>query len=219
MSAQDELAAILSQPSQNAQEEQQQLVSQVQFAVPIAQSQAESQYTYEDVTQTQQVLPEPLLAKNPNRFVLFPIQYHDVWEMYKKCQACFWVVDEIDLSSDMRDWEGLTDDERHFIKYVLAFFAASDGIVLENLIENFASEVQIPEVRCFYGFQTMMENIHSETYSLLIDTYIQDAVEKDFLFKAIENIYTVKKKAEWAMKWINSNDSFAERLIAFACVE
>jgi ribonucleotide reductase beta subunit family protein with ferritin-like domain len=221
MSAQDELAAILSQPShsQNAPEEQNRLGSQVQFAVPMAQSQAESQYTYEDVTQTQALLPEPLLAKNPNRFVLFPIQYHDIWDMYKKCQACFWVVDEIDLSADRGDWEGLTDDERHFIKYVLAFFAASDGIVLENLIENFSSEVQIPEVRCFYGFQSMMENIHSETYSLLIDTYIQDAVEKDFLFKAIDNIETVKKKADWALKWINGNDSFAERLVAFACVE
>lgn len=221
MSAQDELAAILSNASQSQHvpEENQQLVSQVQFALPIPQSQAESQYTYEDVTQTQGVLPEPLLQDNPNRFVLFPIQYHDIWDMYKKQQACFWVVDEIDLSSDLRDWETLNDDERHFIKYVLAFFAASDGIVLENLIENFASEVQVPEVRCFYGFQSMMENIHSETYSLLIDTYIQDEKEKDFLFKAIHNIDTVKKKADWAMKWINKNDSFAERLIAFACVE
>jgi ribonucleotide reductase beta subunit family protein with ferritin-like domain len=139
--------------------------------------------------------------------------------MYKKQQACFWVVDEIDLASDLKDWEGLTDDERHFIKYVLAFFAASDGIVLENLIENFACEIQIPEVRCFYGFQTMMENIHSETYSLLIDTYINDASEKDFLFKAIENIPTVQKKAEWALKWINRTNTFAERLIAFAAVE
>lgn len=129
------------------------------------------------------------------------------------------MVDEIDLASDMKDWEGLTDDERHFIKYVLAFFAASDGIVLENLASNFSMECQIPEVRCFYGFQIMMENVHSETYSLLIDTYIKDNEEKDFLFKAIENIDTVKKKAEWALKWINQNDSFAERLIAFAAVE
>mmetsp|Transcript_9009 Transcript_9009/g.10178 ORF Transcript_9009/g.10178 Transcript_9009/m.10178 type:complete len:381 (+) Transcript_9009:2-1144(+) len=223
MSVQEELAAILSNPSQSQQPEDnsQQPGAQVTFSQNQVQaSQAESQYTYEDVTQTQGILPEPLLMENPHRFVLFPIQYHDVWEMYKKQQACFWVAEEIDLASDLKDWnDKLNDDERHFIKYVLAFFAASDGIVLENLIECFAAEVQIPEVRCFYGFQSMMENVHSETYSLLIDTYISDLKEKDFLFKAIDNIETVKKKADWAFKWINKNDSFAERLIAFACVE
>ncbi|CAI2372248.1 unnamed protein product [Moneuplotes crassus] len=224
MSVQDELQAILSNASQSQQQpEEEEKHGSQHIAVPTSQvqpSQAESQYTYEEVTQTQVVLPEPMLQDNPNRFVLFPIQYKDVWEMYKKQQACFWVVEEIDLASDLKDWnDKLNDDERHFIKYVLAFFAASDGIVLENLIENFASEVQVPEVRCFYGFQSMMENIHSETYSLLIDTYISDEQEKDFLFKAIENIDTVKKKAEWAIKWINKSDSFAERLIAFACVE
>lgn len=223
MSVQDELQAILSQASQPQQvegEEAKNGSQTVGFANQVQPSQAESQYTYEEVTQTQGVLPEPLLQDNPNRFVLFPIQYDDIWQMYKKQQACFWVVEEIDLASDTTDWnEKLNDDEKHFIKYVLAFFAASDGIVLENLIECFASEVQVPEVRCFYGFQSMMENVHSETYSLLIDTYINDQKEKDFLFKAIENIDTVKKKADWAMKWINKNDSFAERLIAFACVE
>lgn len=220
MSVQEELAAILSNHSQSQNEEVKGNQSQsVTFQQQIRPSQAESQYTYEEVTQTQGVLPEPMLQDNPNRFVLFPLQYKDIWDMYKKQQACFWVVEEIDLASDLKDWVRLTDDERHFIKYVLAFFAASDGIVLENLIENFASEVQVPEVRCFYGFQSMMENIHSETYSLLIDTYIQDEKEKDFLFKAIDNIPTVQKKAEWAIKWINKNDSFAERLIAFAAVE
>lgn len=222
MSVQEELAAILSNHSQSQHvEENKEVPSQtVSFAhQQVRPSQAESQYTYEEVTQTQGIQPEPLLQENPHRFVLFPIQYHDIWDMYKKQQACFWTAEEIDLSSDLKDWESLTDDERHFIKYVLAFFAASDGIVLENLIENFASEVQVPEVRCFYGFQSMMENIHSETYSLLIDTYINDKEEKDFLFKAIDNIPTVMKKAEWALKWINKNDSFAERLIAFACVE
>lgn len=218
MSLQDELAAILSQHSQSQHEEAKHTSQVVTFAHNVQASQAESQYTYVDVTQTQN-LPEPLLQDNPNRFVLFPIQYQDIWDMYKKQQACFWVVEEIDLASDLKDWESLNEDEKHFIKYVLAFFAASDGIVLENLIENFASEVQVPEVRCFYGFQSMMENIHSETYSLLIDTYINDAKEKDFLFKAIENIPAVTKKAEWAIKWINKNDSFAERLIAFAAVE
>lgn len=223
MSVQEELAQILSNPSQsqNANEEQKngsqsQNQSYVQQVRP---SQAESQYTYEEVTQTQGNQVEPLLQENPDRFVLFPIQYQDIWDMYKKQMACFWVVDEIDLASDLKDWEKLNDDEKHFIKYVLAFFAASDGIVLENLAENFSTEVQVPEARCFYGFQIMMENIHSETYSLLIDTYIQDKEEKDFLFKAIHNIPTVKKKADWALKWINQNDSFAERLIAFAAVE
>jgi len=139
--------------------------------------------------------------------------------MYKDQMACFWTVDEIDLGQDPKDWAKLKDDERHFIKHVLAFFAASDGIVLENLASRFMTEIQIPEARCFYGFQMMMENIHSETYSILIDTYIDDAQEKKFLFEAVQNIPSVKMKAEWAFKWIESSDSFAERMIAFAAIE
>ena len=162
---------------------------------------------------------EPLLKENPNRFVLFPIKYPEVWEMYKKQMASFWTAAEIDLFQDLSDWAKLNKDERHFIKYVLAFFAASDGIVLENLAEKFCSEVQIPEVRCFYGFQIAMENIHSETYALLIDTYIRDDSEKEFLFNAIQNVPVIHKKASWAMKWMNNSDSFAERLVAFAAVE
>ena len=162
---------------------------------------------------------EPILQENPNRFVLFPIKYPQVWNMYKKQMASFWTAEEIDLSKDVGDWERLNSDERHFIKYVLAFFAASDGIVLENLAEKFCSEIQIPEARCFYGFQIAMENIHAETYSLLIDTYINDKNERTFLFNAIQNIPVIQKKAAWAMKWINSENSFAERLVAFAAVE
>ena len=163
---------------------------------------------------------EPLLLDNPNRYVLFPIKYHDIWEFYKKAMASFWTPEEIDLVQDIKDWEfKLNDDERHFIKHVLAFFAASDGIVLENLAQQFCTEVQIPEARCFYGFQIAMENIHSETYSLLIDTYIKDADEKDYLLQAIHNIEIINKKAAWAIKWINNNDSFVERLVAFAIVE
>ncbi len=161
---------------------------------------------------------EPILQDNPNRFVLFPIQHDDIWQWYKRSEACFWTAEEIDLTADLVDWEKLTDDERHFIKHVLAFFAASDGIVNENLAENFVSEVQYTEAKFFYGFQIMMENIHSETYSLLIDTYIKDNKEKDYLFNAIENLDCVKKKAEWALRWIDKG-SFAERLIAFAAVE
>ena len=161
---------------------------------------------------------EPLLAENPNRFVLFPIQNDDVWQFYKKAEASFWTAEEIDLSQDQKDWNNLNDNERHFIKHVLAFFAASDGIVNENLAVNFMQEVQMPEARCFYGFQIMMENIHSETYSLLIDTYIKDPKEKDYLFNALETVPAVQKKGEWALKWINS-ENFAERLIAFAAVE
>ncbi len=161
---------------------------------------------------------EPLLAENPNRFVLFPIQNDEVWQFYKKSQASFWTAEEIDLSQDQKDWNSLNDNERHFIKHVLAFFAASDGIVNENLAVNFMQEVQMPEARCFYGFQIMMENIHSETYSLLIDTYIKDPKEKDYLFNALETVPAVQKKGEWALKWINS-ENFAERLIAFAAVE
>ena len=161
---------------------------------------------------------EPLLAENPNRFVLFPIQNDEVWQYYKKSQASFWTAEEIDLSQDQKDWNNLNDNERHFIKHVLAFFAASDGIVNENLAVNFMQEVQMPEARCFYGFQIMMENIHSETYSLLIDTYIKDPKEKDYLFNALETVPAVQKKGKWALKWINS-ENFAERLIAFAAVE
>ncbi|NVJ63288.1 MAG: ribonucleotide-diphosphate reductase subunit beta [Flavobacteriaceae bacterium] len=162
---------------------------------------------------------EPILAENKNRFVIFPIQHHDIWELYKNQEACFWTAEEIDLHVDISDWSNkLSDDERYFIKHILAFFAASDGIVNENLAENFVSEVQYPEAKFFYGFQLMMENIHSETYSLLIDTYVKDEKEKDTLFKAIENFPAIKRKAEWALNWIES-PSFAERLIAFAAVE
>jgi ribonucleoside-diphosphate reductase beta chain len=161
---------------------------------------------------------EPLLAENPNRFVLFPIQNPEVWEFYKKAEASFWTAEEIDLSQDQKDWNNLNDNERHFIKHVLAFFAASDGIVNENLAINFMQEVQMPEARCFYGFQIMMENIHSETYSLLIDTYIKDPKEKDYLFNALETVPAVQRKGQWALTWINS-ENFAERLIAFAAVE
>lgn len=162
---------------------------------------------------------EPILEENKDRFVLFPIRHQEIWEMYKKAEASFWTAEEIDLSPDLIDWENkLNDDEKYFIKHVLAFFAASDGIVNENLAINFMSEVQYPEARCFYGFQVMIENIHSEAYSLLIDTYIQDSVEKDYLFHAIDTVPCVSKKAEWALKWITKG-SFAERLVAFAAVE
>ena len=164
-------------------------------------------------------LPEPILQENPNRFVIFPIQHQEIWEMYKNQEACIWTAEEIDLSADIDDWRNkLNDNERHFIKHVLAFFAASDGIVNENLAENFVREVQYSEAKFFYGFQIMMENIHSETYSLLIDTYISDPAEKKMLFNAIETIPAVKKKAEWALKWVES-DHFQERLVAFAAVE
>eukprot|EP00164_Ancoracysta_twista_P012170 GFYU01019024.1.p2 GENE.GFYU01019024.1~~GFYU01019024.1.p2 ORF type:complete len:372 (-),score=140.34 GFYU01019024.1:121-1134(-) len=163
---------------------------------------------------------EPILKENPSRFVLFPLQHKEVWTMYKKHQASFWTAEEIDLSADIPDWENkLNDNERYFITNVLAFFAASDGIVNENLAEQFMCEVQMPEARCFYGFQIAMENIHSETYSLLIDTYIKDQTEKDRLFNAIETVPAVQKKANWAMQWINKTDSFAARVVAFAAVE
>ncbi|MCM4167998.1 Ribonucleoside-diphosphate reductase subunit beta [Arenibacter antarcticus] len=162
---------------------------------------------------------EPILEENLNRFVIFPIKHHDLWDWYKKCEASFWTAEEIDLHSDLTDWNNkLNSDERYFIKHILAFFAASDGIVNENLAENFVSEVQYAEAKFFYGFQIMMENIHSETYSLLIDTYVKDEKEKDLLFNAIETFPAIKKKADWALKWIDS-PSFAERLIAFAAVE
>ncbi len=162
---------------------------------------------------------EPILQENKNRFVIFPIKHHDIWEWYKKMEASFWTAEEIDLHQDLTDWNNkLNDDERYFIKHILAFFAASDGIVNENLAENFVNEVQYAEAKFFYGFQIMMENIHSETYSLLIDTYVKDEAEKAELFNALEVFPAIKKKAEWALKWIES-DSFAERLIAFAAVE
>ncbi|MEP7277299.1 MAG: ribonucleoside-diphosphate reductase small subunit [Bacteroidota bacterium] len=161
---------------------------------------------------------EILLKENNDRFVILPIKHPKVWEQYKKHEASFWTAEEIDLSSDLKDWAALNDGERHFISHVLAFFAASDGIVNENLAVNFMSEVQLPEARCFYGFQIMMENIHSETYALLIDTYVNDPAEKHRLFHAIETIPAVKKKAEWALRWIK-NGNFAERLVAFAAVE
>ncbi|MDT8416002.1 MAG: ribonucleotide-diphosphate reductase subunit beta [Flavobacteriaceae bacterium] len=162
---------------------------------------------------------EPILQENPNRFVIFPIQHHDLWQWYKKQQACFWTAEEIDLQQDLSDWNNkLNADEKYFIKHILAFFAASDGIVNENLAENFVNEVQFSEAKFFYGFQIMMENIHSETYSLLIDTYVKNPEEKDNLFRAIEVFPAIMKKAEWALKWIES-PSFAERLIAFAAVE
>ncbi len=161
---------------------------------------------------------EVLLKENKDRFVILPINYPRIWEMYKKHEASFWTAEEIDLHDDLKHWENLNSGEKHFISHVLAFFAASDGIVNENLAVNFMSEVQIPEARCFYGFQIMMENIHSETYALLIDTYVKDPVEKDRLFHAIDTVPAVKKKAEWALRWIE-NGNFAERLVAFAAVE
>jgi ribonucleoside-diphosphate reductase beta chain len=161
---------------------------------------------------------EKILQENKNRFVLFPIEHHDIWDYYKKAQQVFWTAEEIDLAQDHTDWEKLNEGEQHFVKHVLAFFAASDGIVNENLAENFVAEVQYTEAKFFYGFQIMMENIHSETYSLLIDTYIKDKEEQNHLFNAIDTVPAVQKKAEWALKWIGS-ESFVERLIAFAAVE
>lgn len=163
---------------------------------------------------------EPLLRENPNRFVLLPIQYKDIWHMYKKAEASFWTAEEVDLSKDKEDWVSLTDDERYFISHVLAFFAASDGIVNENLVECFSQEVQVPEARCFYGFQIAIENIHSEMYSLLIETYIEDSIEKQRLFNAIETMPCIMKKAQWALNWINpERASYGERVVAFAAVE
>tara|TARA_B100000941_G_scaffold99525_1_gene69494 strand:+ start:7726 stop:8901 length:1176 start_codon:yes stop_codon:yes gene_type:complete len=163
---------------------------------------------------------EPMLQETLERFVLFPIEHSEIWEMYKMHAASFWTAEEIDLAEDAKDWESLTDNEQHFLKHVLAFFAASDGIVNENLVVNFANEVQWAEARTFYGFQIMMENIHAETYSLLIDTYIKDPAEKDHLFKALETVPSVEKKGNWALRWLDQKRaSFAERLVAFAAVE
>jgi ribonucleoside-diphosphate reductase beta chain len=164
-------------------------------------------------------MKEKILTDNPGRFVLFPIEHHDLWKFYKQQEACFWTAEEIDLQQDIYDWDNkLNADEQHFVKHVLAFFAASDGIVNENLAMNFVNEVQYTEAKFFYGFQIMMENIHSETYSLLIDSYIKDKEEQNKLFNAIDTIPAIKKKADWAIKWINS-ESFVDRLVAFAAVE
>merc|ERR1712005_80277 len=162
---------------------------------------------------------DPVLKENPRRFVMFPIQYPEVWEMYKKHEASFWTAEEIDLSQDNKDWETLSDSEQHFVKHVLAFFAASDGIVLENLAAQFSAEVQIPEARAFYGFQMAMENIHSETYSLLIEQYIREPAEKNKIFDAIHSMPAVADKANWAIQWMQQENSFAERVLAFAAVE
>jgi len=170
-------------------------------------------------TPTNITAAEPLLQDNPGRFVLLPIKYPQIWEFYKRAEASFWTTEEIDLSQDHTDWAALTPGERHFVSHVLAFFAASDGIVNENLVVNFMQDVKVPEARCFYGFQVAMENIHSETYSLLIDTYIKDPDEKQHLFNAIETVPCVKKKADWALRWIEQAPGFAERLVAFAAVE
>jgi len=178
-----------------------------------------------DITKSEKPLVdfsnEPLLKENPGRFVILPIKYDDIWRMYKQAQSSFWTAEEVDLEKDLKDWnEKLKDDEKYFISHVLAFFAASDGIVNENLVERFMQEVQIPEARCFYGFQIAIENIHSEMYSLLIDTYIKDRDERNRLFNAIETFPAIKKKAEWALRWINANNAtYAERIVAFASVE
>ena len=165
-------------------------------------------------------ITEPLLAPDDNRFVMFPIKHNDVWEMYKKQVDCFWRAEEIDLTKDSSDWESLNRDEKYFVSMILAFFAASDGIVLENLASRFMNDVQVSEARAFYGFQIAMENIHSECYSLLIESYIKDTEEKHKLFIAIDNFPCIKKKSDWAQKWIHDNrSSFATRLVAFACVE
>jgi ribonucleoside-diphosphate reductase subunit M2 len=164
-------------------------------------------------------MDDPILKEDESRLTMFPLQYGDIWEMYKKQVDCFWRAEEIDLSKDMASWNQMTDEEKYFIKHILAFFAASDGIVIENAASRFLQEVQVSEARAFYGFQIMMENIHSETYSLLIDTYVNDDVEKNRLFNAIDNFPCIKAKAEWALKWINDSSDFATRLVAFACVE
>jgi ribonucleotide reductase beta subunit family protein with ferritin-like domain len=166
------------------------------------------------------VAPEPILQENPSRFVLFPIKHKKLWDAYKIAEASFWTAEEIDFSKDTNDWESLTKNEKHFLKNIIAFFAGADGIVLENLVGNFCNEIQLPEARCFYGFQIAIENIHSEVYSLIIDKYVKDELEKATLFNAIEEIPCVKRKADWAMKWMSPDKaSFAERVIAFAVVE
>ena len=177
------------------------------------------EYLSEGTVASQLKREEPLLAENPNRFTIFPIRHPNLWAMYKKAQMSNWTAEEIDFSKDIDDWNNLSENEQRFIKYILAFFAASDGIVFENLNVNFANEVQVPEARSFYAYQQHNEMIHGETYSLLIDKYVKDPVEKDKLFRAIETIECVKCKADWAMKWFDNSQPFANRLIAFACVE
>ncbi|KAL9995387.1 putative oxidoreductase [Helianthus debilis subsp. tardiflorus] len=162
---------------------------------------------------------EPILLEQNQRFCMFPVRYNQLWEMYKKAQASFWTAEEVDLSLDVQQWQNLTESEKQFISHILAFFAASDGIVLENLAARFLNDVQIPEARAFYGFQIAMENVHSEMYSLLLETFVKDSKEKYRLFNAIENIPCIARKAQWALNWIKSSNSFAERLVAFACVE
>jgi ribonucleoside-diphosphate reductase beta chain len=162
---------------------------------------------------------EKILENYGNKYVLFPIEYSDIWKMYKQAISSFWVAEEVDLNGDYKDFSNLTKNEQHFISYVLAFFASSDGIVNENLIENFSKEIQISEAKCFYGFQIAIENVHSETYSLLIDTFIKDKEHKNFILNSIANIPCIKLKADWMMKWFNNELSFAERLVAFSCVE
>jgi ribonucleotide reductase beta subunit family protein with ferritin-like domain len=162
---------------------------------------------------------DPILSENKDRFVLFPIKYQEFWNLYKKSVACFWTVEELDFTEDLKDWDKLTDNEKHFIKHVLAFFSSSDGIVNENLNMNFANEVQVPEIRCLYSCQSFIESIHQEAYALLIDTYIKDEVEKHRIFNAIETIPIIKKKAEWAMKWFSRDSPFGERIVAFSAVE
>ena len=162
---------------------------------------------------------ETILTENPNRFTIFPLKYPDLWELYKKAESSFWTSGEIDFSADTNDWENLNEDEKHFLLNILAFFAGSDGIVLENLLTNFFTEVQIPEARSFYALQAAIENIHGEVYGLLIDTFSENDEIKNNLFNAIETIPCVKKKADWAIKWMNPSLSFAHRLVAFAIVE
>eukprot|EP01025_Chloroclados_australasicus_P026447 TRINITY_DN262_c0_g1_i1.p1 TRINITY_DN262_c0_g1~~TRINITY_DN262_c0_g1_i1.p1 ORF type:complete len:337 (+),score=50.90 TRINITY_DN262_c0_g1_i1:129-1139(+) len=162
---------------------------------------------------------EPLLKESTSRWCMFPIKYQSIWEFYKKAEASFWTAEEVDLAQDLKDWDKLTENEQHFIKVVLAFFAASDGIVLENLAVRFMSDVQVPEARAFYGMQIFIENIHSEMYSLMIDAYVKDSREKDQLFHAIENYDSIKRKADWALKWTTGDKSFAERLVAYSAVE
>jgi ribonucleotide reductase beta subunit family protein with ferritin-like domain len=167
----------------------------------------------------EQETEEILLRPNPNRFTTFPIVHKDIWDMYKKHEAAFWTAEEVDLSKDKKDWDSLTSKEQHFLKYILAFFAASDGIVVENLAANFIKEVQLPEARTFFGFQIMMENIHSEMYSLLLDTYVTDNVERNHLLRAIQTIPCIKDMADWALRYITNSACFAERLLAFAAYE
>ncbi|RYP73188.1 hypothetical protein DL771_003824 [Monosporascus sp. 5C6A] len=197
------------------------LASEIEARKPAMEKPMEEPKTAVAPTIKPQEADEPLLQENPQRFVLFPIKYHEIWQMYKKAEASFWTAEEIDLSKDLHDWNNrLNEDEKYFISHILAFFAASDGIVNENLVERFSGEVQVPEARCFYGFQIMMENIHSETYSLLIDTYVKEPAQRTYLFNAIDTIPCIRKKADWALRWINDKKStFAQRLIAFAAVE